>query len=56
MQLAANRLRSTSDGIAEISALVGYELAAFSRAFKQSVGTSPSDWRRHHGFAASKEA
>jgi AraC-like DNA-binding protein len=47
MQLAANHLRSTTDGVAAIADRVGYESeAAFSRAFKKAVGMSPSEWRR----------
>jgi len=47
MQLAANDLRSTTDGVATIADRVGYESeAAFSRAFKKAVGTSPSEWRK----------
>ncbi len=47
MQIAA---RSLSDGAAKVAALahdVGYDSeAAFSRAFKKIVGTSPAAWRR----------
>jgi AraC-like DNA-binding protein len=47
MQLAANDLRSTTDGIATIAERVGYESeAAFSRAFKKAAGTSPGEWRK----------
>ena len=47
MQLAANDLRSTIDGVATIADRVGYESeAAFSRAFKKAVGTSPREWRK----------
>ena len=47
MQLAANHLLSGMDSIAVIANRVGYESeAAFSRAFKKSVGTPPSQWRR----------
>jgi AraC-like DNA-binding protein len=47
MQLAANHLLSGMDSIASIANRVGYESeAAFSRAFKKSVGTPPSQWRR----------
>jgi AraC-like DNA-binding protein len=47
MQVAANRLASGADGIAQIAADVGYDSeAAFSRAFKRSVGVSPAAWRR----------
>lgn len=51
MQLAANDLRSTTDGVATIAGRVGYESeAAFSRAFKKAAGVSPSEWRTHrHG-------
>jgi AraC-like DNA-binding protein len=46
MQLAANRLCSTTEGVAAIASRVGYESeAAFSRAFKKAVGVSPSQWR-----------
>jgi AraC-like DNA-binding protein len=47
MQLAANHLLGGLDSIAAIANRVGYESeAAFSRAFKKSVGTPPSQWRR----------
>ena len=47
MQLAANDLRSGTDGVATIADRVGYESeAAFSRAFKKAVGMSPSEWRK----------
>lgn len=50
MQLAANALLGSTDTVAEIAARVGYESeAAFSRAFKKSVGLSPSLWRKHRG-------
>jgi AraC-like DNA-binding protein len=46
MQLAAGLLSSGSASIAEISGAVGYgSEAAFSRAFKKLVGTSPAAWR-----------
>jgi AraC family transcriptional regulator, alkane utilization regulator len=46
IQLAADRLRSGSDGIATIAADVGYESeAAFSRAFKRETGMTPGRWR-----------
>lgn len=48
MQLAANLLVRSNDGIAAIADRVGYESeAAFSRAFKKAVGTAPSRWRKH---------
>ena len=47
MQIAASQLQSTTDTVAEIAARVGYESeAAFSRAFKKTVGKAPSDWRK----------
>lgn len=47
MQLAANGLLTSTDGVAAIAERVGYQSeAAFSRAFKKAVGTSPSQWRR----------
>ena len=46
MQLAANQLQTTTDTIAGIATRVGYESdASFSRAFKKTVGVSPSEWR-----------
>lgn len=47
MQLASNLLLTTSDGLAAIAERCGYESeAAFSRAFKKSVGVPPSVWRQ----------
>jgi AraC-like DNA-binding protein len=47
MQVAANLLASTHDGIAAIAARVGYASeAAFNRAFKKLVGVPPATWRR----------
>ncbi|MES1196926.1 MAG: AraC family transcriptional regulator, partial [Steroidobacter sp.] len=47
MQLAANQLVTGTDSVAMIANRVGYDSeAAFSRAFKKSVGVSPSDWRK----------
>jgi AraC-like DNA-binding protein len=46
MQIAAKRLADRSAKIAAIAQEVGYESeAAFSRAFKKTVGRSPSEWR-----------
>jgi AraC-like DNA-binding protein len=54
MQLAANLLLSTTDSVATIAERVGYESeAAFSRAFKKTVGTSPSLWRKRRADGAS---
>jgi AraC-like DNA-binding protein len=50
MQLAANHLLSGMDNVAVIANRVGYESeAAFSRAFKKTVGTPPSQWRKERG-------
>ncbi|MBV9994691.1 MAG: AraC family transcriptional regulator [Caulobacteraceae bacterium] len=46
IQLAAERLRSSREPLARIAEGVGYESeAAFSRAFKREMGTSPGAWR-----------
>jgi AraC-like DNA-binding protein len=46
MQIAAKRLADPGVKIATVAHEVGYESeAAFSRAFKKSVGRSPSQWR-----------
>jgi AraC-like DNA-binding protein len=46
LQIAASRLLDGGGGIAAIAADVGYESeAAFSRAFKRVIGSSPADWR-----------
>ncbi len=46
LQLAADLLRTTSMSVAALAARVGYEAeAAFSRAFKRHLGTSPAAWR-----------
>jgi AraC-like DNA-binding protein len=48
MQVAAAHLRSGTESVAAIADRVGYESeAAFSRAFKKSVGVPPSRWRNH---------
>jgi AraC-like DNA-binding protein len=47
MQVAANRLINCTDSIAQVATEVGYASeAAFSRAFKKSVGVSPAAWRQ----------
>lgn len=47
LQLAANLLRADRRSIAAIAADVGYESeAAFNRAFKRELGTTPAAWRR----------
>ena len=50
MQVASQRLRDPNASLAQIAEIVGYESeAAFSRAFKKAVGTSPATWRRAQG-------
>jgi transcriptional regulator GlxA family with amidase domain len=56
MQLAANLLSTTSMGLAEIAARVGYgSEAALSRAYKRLVGVAPAEWRRGRRGALSGE-
>ncbi len=46
LQLAADLVRTTALGIAEIGTRVGYDSeAAFSRAFKRQFGVAPALWR-----------
>jgi AraC-like DNA-binding protein len=46
MQLATNYLRAGSESVAAVANRVGYDSeAAFSRAFKKSLGAPPSEWR-----------
>ena len=47
MQVAAEKLGSTSASLAQIAEAVGYDSeAAFSRAFKKAFGAAPGAWRR----------
>ena len=47
LQKAAGLLRDGSSGLAEIAARVGYESdAAFNKAFKRWMGTTPGAYRR----------
>jgi transcriptional regulator GlxA family with amidase domain len=49
LELAARSLESTSRGVAEIAAEVGYESeAAFNRAFKREFGRPPGRYRSDH--------
>ena len=51
MQVARQKLRSTAASLAQVADIVGYESeAAFSRAFKKAVGTSPGAWRRANAW------
>ena len=46
LQMAASRLSEEIASIATIAAEIGYESeAAFSRAFKKTVGVPPAEWR-----------
>jgi AraC-like DNA-binding protein len=52
MQVAVDWLQHDDTAVAELAARLGYESeAAFSRAFKRTVGTSPGASRRA-AFAA----
>jgi AraC-like DNA-binding protein len=47
MQVATGLLRDTAAKVLDVALRVGYDSeAAFSRAFKREVGTSPGAWRR----------
>jgi len=47
LRKAATMLRATTAGIAEIAKTVGYDSeAAFSKAFKRSIGVTPGAFRR----------
>jgi AraC-like DNA-binding protein len=53
LQLAAESLKKTSRGVAEIATDVGYESeAAFSRAFKREFGQPPGRYRSDRRIAA----
>jgi AraC-like DNA-binding protein len=54
LRLAAQALTSSSKGIADIAAAVGYESeAAFNRAFKRAFGVPPARYRRQSRDPAS---
>ena len=53
MQVATGLLRDTAAKVLDVALRVGYDSeAAFSRAFKREVGTSPGAWRRGERGAA----
>lgn len=50
--LACRYLRHTQHGVLDIALALGYaEHSAFSVAFRQWFGMTPSDYRNHHGVA-----
>jgi len=50
MLLAGQRLRESSDTIAQIAAGIGYESeSTFSRAFTREMGVAPGAWRKSGG-------
>jgi AraC-like DNA-binding protein len=54
LRLAAQALTSSSRGVADVAAAVGYESeAAFNRAFKRVFGVPPAQYRRQTRKAAS---
>jgi AraC-like DNA-binding protein len=57
LQLAARSLKTTSRGIADIAADVGYESeAAFNRAFKREFGQPPGRYRSDQKTSAARKA
>jgi AraC-like DNA-binding protein len=47
LTIAAQRLRGEKASLARIAAESGYDSeAAFNRAFKRALGTTPAAWRR----------
>jgi len=57
LRLAAEALTSSSKGIADIAAAVGYESeAAFNRAFKRAFGVPPARYRRQSRMASGPAA
>jgi AraC-like DNA-binding protein len=57
LQLAARSLESSSRGVAEIAATVGYESeAAFNRAFKREFGQPPGRYRGERRAIAAQAA
>jgi AraC-like DNA-binding protein len=55
LQLGARLLTTTSHGVAQIAAQVGYDSeAAFNRAFKRNFGAPPARFRRNSRSATAK--
>lgn len=56
MDLAAQRLRATTDPVASVARSVGYSSEyAFSRAFSRTRGVPPGRWRSHRPTGADPE-
>ncbi len=54
LALAQERLATTADGLADIADLLGFSTRqAFIRWFREQTGSTPGDYRRHSGAAAS---
>jgi AraC-like DNA-binding protein len=54
LQLAARRLRTSAESVAQIADAIGYgSMASFSRAFKRHTGVSPQQWRSRRAAKAS---
>jgi AraC-like DNA-binding protein len=54
MPLASRQLETPGVSIAQVAVNVGYESeAAFNRAFKKLIGTTPGNWRKRGGLAVS---
>ena len=52
LQMAASRLLEAGSNIATIASEIGYESeAAFSRAFKKTVGLPPAEWQKQAAFS-----
>jgi AraC-like DNA-binding protein len=57
LQLAARSLKTTSRGVADIAADVGYESeSAFNRAFKREFGQPPGRYRSDHKSSPARTA
>lgn len=49
MRKAVNLLKNSQDNLTKVAQKVGYESeAAFSKAFKRCMGSSPGEYRRSH--------
>ena len=56
LRLGAQALTSSSKGVADVAAAVGYESeAAFNRAFKRAFGVPPAQYRRQTRTPASSD-